>query len=1011
MFIDTSCCSKILWGIFIALLLTFAVPSMYAQGSGSIKGSVVDSETGWPVIGANVVIENTSLGSAADVKGEFYIHYVPAGKRTIKVSSLGYAPVTKEIQIADGENLTNQIFRLIPQSITGEEVTVTAQARGQDIAINQQLASNTISNIVSADRIKELPDASAAESIGRLPGVSIDRYNGEATSIAIRGLAPKYNTVTVNGVALPSTNNNDRSVDLSLVSSNVLDGIEVKKANTADMDADALGGTIDLRLKEAPEDFQMNATLQGGYSNLNKYYGNYSGIFGVSDRFFDNKLGVIFGFNADKNNRNADKLDVAYNGGAGLTGTVIDPDMFLYNTITKRRDDYFKNRIGANLLLDYNVPYGKLTGNGFYNQAKTTGTYRDDQLYLGGGHATRYFDLDDNTSTTSLYTSSVGVMQNFGWIKYDVSVSASGSNTDDPNDRRWRFSQENNAINGTSIYSGVPVWNIDSLEIPYYNDTANGLATVYTYSTWLVENQKTVQFNIQFPFTFGNQISGSIKAGGKFKWLTRTMNQEQWGHENLQYGSATNANSQLAVLIPALAAQYPNDFNTATDLAILLIKGLGWPIARFNRGYAIPSNFLGNKYPGFGTSPDLRLMNELTDVMQTLGPNLWQHISLGSVGYDYDGIEQYQAGYIMAEINLGPYVTLIPGIRYDADWTKYHGQSFQQSAPGGSEAWPASFQYNENIRTNSYWLPNIHVKIQPFDWMRIHLAGTETVTRPDYNMYAPITSLDQYGNTCVAANGSLRDSRSRNLDASVSLTQKYLGLVAVSGFYKTIDDLVLYEKIKSVDTLVYQRINAQLNVPQAWLVSNKPEINTYINNPSPAQYRGVEFEWQTNFWYLPQPLTGLLFNINWTYITSEIAVQQFNVRYTTTVIPPHTIVKQLHYDTTSRTQRMPDQPSHIFNTTIGYEYKGFSVRASYIFQSDKVTYIDNSPALDAFTSAYDRWDIAIQQKLGNSFQLYANLNNITNTHDESLLEGTRVTNPTQAYYYGSTVDVGLRYIF
>ena len=226
MLIDKSCNGRFFWGVLIALFFTFAFQSIYAQGSGSIKGQVVDSETGEPLIGANVVILNTSLGIAADINGEYYLRYVPAGKRTVKVSSLGYATATKDIDIADGANITNQIFRLTPQTITGEAVTVTAQARGQDLAINQQLASNTISNIVSADRIKELPDASAAESIGRLPGVSIDRYNGEATSVAIRGLAPKYNTVTVNGIALPATNNNDRSVDLSLISSNVLDGIE-----------------------------------------------------------------------------------------------------------------------------------------------------------------------------------------------------------------------------------------------------------------------------------------------------------------------------------------------------------------------------------------------------------------------------------------------------------------------------------------------------------------------------------------------------------------------------------------------------------------------------------------------------------------------------------------------------------------------------------------------------------------------------------------------------------------
>ena len=96
---------------------------------------------------------------------------------------------------------------------------------------------------------------------------------------------------------------------------------------------------------------------------------------------------------------------------------------------------------------------------------------------------------------------------------------------------------------------------------------------------------------------------------------------------------------------------------------------------------------------------------------------------------------------------------------------------------------------------------------------------------------------------------------------------------------------------------------------------------------------------------------------------------------------------------------------------MGYEYKGFSIRASYLYQSDKVSSVGAIPLLDSFTGSYDRWDLAIQQKFGSSLQLYANLNNLTNTYDVSYLAGTRIINPTYAYYYGSTVDMGLRYTF
>ena len=137
-------------------------------------------------------------------------------------------------------------------------VTVSVQARGQMSAINQQLSSRSIVNVVSSDRIQELPDANAAESVARLPGVSIQREGGEGNKVVIRGLSPKYNAVTINGIRMASTDSDDRSTDLSMISQYMIEGIEVTKAATPDKDADVLGGTVDFRLKKAAEGFKYN---------------------------------------------------------------------------------------------------------------------------------------------------------------------------------------------------------------------------------------------------------------------------------------------------------------------------------------------------------------------------------------------------------------------------------------------------------------------------------------------------------------------------------------------------------------------------------------------------------------------------------------------------------------------------------------------------------------------------------------------------------------------------------
>ncbi len=247
------------WGLNTSIFFLFIIFSsiVFAQ-SGSITGKVYDKDTNEPLLGANLVVQGTSLGAATDIDGKYIIRSVPAGKQTLIISYIGYNSLTEEVSIS-GNRLLEQDFYLTSKAIEGQTVTITAQAEGQLSAINQQLQSNTIENVVSKARIKELPDVNAAESIGRLPGVSIQRSGGEASKVEIRGLNPKYSLITVNGVTIPGTGSTDRSVDLSLVSSNMLDGIVLKKVITPDMDADVLGGTVDLRLREAPSNLQISA--------------------------------------------------------------------------------------------------------------------------------------------------------------------------------------------------------------------------------------------------------------------------------------------------------------------------------------------------------------------------------------------------------------------------------------------------------------------------------------------------------------------------------------------------------------------------------------------------------------------------------------------------------------------------------------------------------------------------------------------------------------------------------
>ena len=164
--------------LIFCVFFTIFPAKLSALDNGKIKGLVLDRVTGNPLPYANVFLDGTSLGSSTDPKGNFLILDVPPGSYTIKIRYIGYKKLDQPIELVDGQSFERQ-FSLDPEALEGETANVTVQAEGQKAAINQQLSSKSIVNVVSSARIQELPDANAAESIGRLPGVSITRVGGK----------------------------------------------------------------------------------------------------------------------------------------------------------------------------------------------------------------------------------------------------------------------------------------------------------------------------------------------------------------------------------------------------------------------------------------------------------------------------------------------------------------------------------------------------------------------------------------------------------------------------------------------------------------------------------------------------------------------------------------------------------------------------------------------------------------------------------------------------------------
>ena len=965
--------------IFYFLFLPFLV-----FANGKLKGTVTDIISGEPLPFTNVFLEGTSIGAATTFDGEFEIVQIPAGEYNVIVTYVGYKKKTFPLTIVSGRTLSIDI-ELEHEAYEGEEVVITAQAQGQIEAINQQLSSETIKNVVSADRIQDIPDANAAESVARLPGISLIRSGGEGQKVAIRGLSPKYNVMMVNGVRMQSTDRENRSVDLNMIAPNILSGIEVTKAITADMDADAIGGTVNLKISEAKEGFLSKLSLQSGYGSVADKYGNYKGNILASNRFFENKLGVQISASLDYFDRYSDVLSADYavnEEGEIIDGlAIIDLDkVFIKDRITERE------RISGGLILDYRMDNGSLILNNFISNLSENKLEMENEFGLVGRQFTAYTNQEE-LSNTVLSNALQGEFK-FEFLDMDVdfAFSNSVSKQDRPADLKLRTHPEQNQA-GWSSELGVD----DKLATPseFLNSltVSNGLlrtAKLTVTSRDITETSQNAILNFKIPYSISDNISGKIKFGGKYIRVNRENEEEQIFNQ-------PDRHSESEFFIQDLMDSLWTDLGLElTDLnngiRAELFEDLDYDIGDFLSGRENVNQF-------FYTS-SVSQMNKFYNIARLNGGLFIDAEESFQRDYEYTGT--VSSFYLMTELNIGKYITLLPGIRYENWETDYFAY--------GTEKWGSlEFDYFQNEMTSKSskdnWFPQLHLRVKPTDWLDIRLASTKSIIYPDYRAISPYYYYFTNGQpTLTLGNPDLTPPTARNYDIYASVYENHIGLFTVGLFYKEMNNLIESYEFRTKDS---ELVNNVVNLSE----NTNTTVNTWIAVQNTAYVRGFELDWQTHFWYLPSFLKGLVFNINYTHMSSDATYPfQVLVKKGTGIFAPTELVDS------TRSGRLINQPNDILNATIGYDYEGFSARLSFVYQNNVLGAIKRRAELDPFTDAHYRRDLIVNQKLPvNGLQLYLNINNITNRPDREFISTQELL--SSADYYGTTADIGIRYDF
>ena len=742
---------------FKRFALTFPLIFVSFVSAASITGTVTDATTSNPLLGANVFLVGTSFGDAADENGSYTFSNVPSGSYLIRVTYIGYTTSEDSITVAPGKDLTHD-FKLSYTALEGEEVTVSVQARGQLNAINQQLSSRSIVNVVSSDRIQELPDANAAESVARLPGVSIQREGGEGNKVVIRGLSPKYNAVTINGIRMASTDSDDRSTDLSMISQYMIDGIEVTKAATPDKDADVLGGTVNFRTKKAVEGFKYNLISQGSNNALRETYNDYKVVADASNRFFGNRFGVVGQIDTEKRNRSSNELGANY----WINGpSLVDTNVVLVSSLGLRDVTRINNRLNGLFVVDANIPNGNISLTNLYSRIDKDEIVHSNSYGLM--QDSRTFGTSDIQRVMTVATNSLIYEQEFSGFKVDAFLTHSFSGSVSPRSLNWSFNEPNAFKN--------PDLNAAPQDVPSFanNDTLDAFLTgVNMDSSANKETEISEGVNVEFDLNFSRLVSAKIKIGNKYRTKRRYYDRFR-RFAPLAWGSWQNARDMIL-------KNYP-EMQTWSRLGTQFLSLLGFMDYNYQ-----PPNFLDGNYE-LGPVSDVSLLHSVYELL--LPSHVTNNDWSASLLNDYSGNEEYSARYVMVDFNIGSKINFITGGRYEKNITSY--TSTQGYA--GISSW---MEYSSNkvthVRKNEFWLPMYMLRVRPTDWFDIRFAQTNTLSRPSYSQILPFWYIS---NTSVSwRNADLKPARSLNNDLYFSVNQQYVGFLTLGLFTKKIEDLI-----------------------------------------------------------------------------------------------------------------------------------------------------------------------------------------------------------------------------
>ncbi|RYV01495.1 TonB-dependent receptor [Shewanella sp. OPT22] len=724
----------------ICLALCSIGISAQAIAVGKFEGSVRAEQSKQPLSGAIVTIQELNQSQTAGRDGRFFFNGLKAGDYTVSISYLGAPTQTRKITVTDNQT-SDLIVELAGNEI--ERITVTGHTGSLSKSLNRQRSADNLVSVISADVFGNFPDSNVSEALQRVPGVSIERDQGEGRFVRIRGLAPDFNSVSMNGTRLPAPEDDRRAVALDVIPSDLVQSVEVSKTITPDMDADSLGGAVEVKSLSAfdRDELFFNLSGEASYNGLTEQT---SPKFAVSySDTFNDKFGVAVA--ASWYNRKFGSENVEVDGGWDLDDEKLEE-------VEARNYDITRERIGLGLNLDYRPTEDHdLFLRSLYSK------YDDDEVRNASG-----VEWEDATDTQTLSPAEVKRSLKARTEEQDITSFVLGGQsrlTKWTVDYQASYSRATAAkplhIGGAEFEAEFDELGFQGTQKPiilanedYYDASEYELKEIEIADTRSTDTVKGGKIDFVRSFELG-KTGAEIKFGAKASTREKTNREDVWIFEDFE------------------------DFGVSEELLSLSAYSnstVNYGLSEF--GPLISTNSIWNLVNSMDAS-------EFADDIES------------KIG-DFEITEDLTAAYIMGTVDFDQ-LKVIGGLRYEnVDW-KSQGYKFNEDE---------EFIASNSSRSEDHLLPSIHVRYDFSENTIFRASWTNTITRPTFDQIAPGFLLeideeedDETGEVEVIreaefGNPDLKSLESMNVDMSLEHYFDGIGLLSVGGFYKDIENFI-----------------------------------------------------------------------------------------------------------------------------------------------------------------------------------------------------------------------------